>query len=411
MARWRLFDTARTMLSLRNLRTLDAVARLGGIRSSSETLLRASSAVSRSIGLLELSLGAALFERKGRGMLLTPAGELAHKRFLRIAHELGAVLEEAAAGHTALPAAALDVLFDERRLLAVSLLAEVHHMPTVGRHLGVTQPAVSAAVARLENALGHRLFLRTARGLMPTDAGARWVLRFDRALAELRYLEDDVAAFRGDMEGMITVGSLPLVRTRELPLAIGALLAKHPRLRVHSLESPYEQLCAGLLSGKVDFIVGALRPLTDKALTSEPLFADRLGLMASADHPLARRRRIRFQDLREYPWVLSRPGTPLRKSLAQFFASHGEPVPLPAVETGDLALVRGLLLQGPMLTVLSTHQLRYEVDAGLLRVLRFSMEGLQRHIGVTTRAGAHLSAATLALLAELRRFAPDNTSA
>ncbi|MDB5893163.1 MAG: uncharacterized protein JWQ88_694 [Rhodoferax sp.] len=394
------------MISLHNLRTLGAVVRQGGIRPSSESLLRAASAVSRSIGLLEHSLGTPLFERKGRGMLLTPAGELAHARLRRIEHELHSVLEEAASAGAVPSPAALGAVFDERRLMAASLLAEVHHMPTVGRRLGVSQPAISAAIARLENALGQRLFLRTARGLMPTDAGARWVLRFDRALAELRYLEDDIAAASGQMEGVITVGSLPLARTHVLPVAIGQLLARHPRLRVHSLESPYEQLCAGLLSGKVDFIVGALRPLTDKALTSEPLFADRLGLMAAADHPLRRRRLVRFEDLQAFPWVLSRPGTPLRQSLADFFASHGQPTPVPAVETGDLALVRGLLLQGPMLTVLSTHQLRYEVDAGQLCVLRFPMEGLERHIGVTTRAGAHLSAAALALLAEIRAATP-----
>lgn len=394
------------MLSLHKLHTLGTVVRQGGIRSSSESLLRAASAVSRSIALLEQSLGTALFERKGRGMLLTPAGELAHARLVRIEAELDPVLEEAAAGHGARSHAAVEAVFDEKRLLAASLLAEVHHMPTVGRRLGVSQPAVSAAVARLENALGQRLFLRTARGLMPTDAGARWVLRFDRALAELRYLEDDIAAANGQMEGTITVGSLPLVRTHVLPMAIGQLLARHPRLRVHSLESPYEQLCAGLLSGKVDFILGALRPLADKALTSEPLFADRLGLMAAADHPLRKKRVVRFDDLHAFPWVLSRPGTPLRQSLAEFFAAHGQPAPVPAVETGDLALVRGLLLQGPMLTVLSTHQMRYEVDAGQLCMLRFPMQGLQRHIGVTTRAGAHLSAAALALLAEIRAAAP-----
>ena len=396
------------MISLHKLRTLGAVVRDGGIRPSAESLLRAASAVSRSVGLLERALGTALFERRGRGMLLTPAGELAHARLRRIEQELSSVLDEAATAGSATTPAAADAVYDERRLLAASLLAEVHHMPTVGRRLGVSQPAVSAAVARLESALGQRLFLRTARGLMPTDAGARWVLRFDRALAELRYLEDDMAAARGQMEGVITVGSLPLVRTHELPVAIGRLLARHPRLRVHSLESPYEQLCAGLLSGKVDFIVGALRPLTDKALTSEPLFADRLGLMAAADHPLRRRRVVRFEHLQAYPWVLSRPGTPLRQSLADFFAAHGQPTPVPAVETGDLALVRGLLLQGPMLTVLSTHQLRYEVDAGQLCVLRFPMEGLQRHIGVTTRAGAQLSAAAMALLAEIRAAGPGN---
>lgn len=392
------------MLPLRHLRTLDAVVRAGGIRASSEPLLRAASAVSRSIALLEATLQTPLFERRARGLRLTAAGELVQQRSQRIAAELHAVIDEAGAARgAALPASALDTLYDERRLQAATLLAEVPHMPTVGRRLGITQPAVSAAVSRLEDALGQRLFLRTARGLIATDSGARWVVRFDRVLAELRYLEDDVAAARGDMEGVITVGTLPLARTRVLPLAIDALLARHPRLRVQALESPYEQLCAGLLSGKVDFILGALRPLTDRALTHEVLFSDRLGLIAAADHPLARRARVRWDDLRDWPWVLSRAGTPLRQSLARFFEAHGAEPPRATVETGDQTLVRGLLLQGRMLTVLSTHQLRHEIDAGQLRVLRFPMAGLKRDIGITTRAGARPSAAALALLAQIRR--------
>lgn len=400
------------MLPLHHLRTFSAVVRAGGVRPSSEKLLRATSAISRSVALLETALQTPLFERKGRGMLLTPAGELAHARFLRIEQELMAVADDAALSRTGgrtrnLTAAAIDALFDERRLQAVSLLAEVHHMPTVGRHLDISQPAVSGAVSRLEGALGHKIFLRTARGLMPTDAGARWVVRFDRALAELRHLAEDISAANGSMQGMVTVGTLPLARTSVLPLAVGALLAQHPGLRIHSVESPYEQLCAGLLSGKVDFIIGALRPVLDKALFSEPLFADRLGLIASATHPLARRRKVTFEDLREFPWVLSRPGTPLRESLANFFASHGEKVPVPAVQTGDQTLVRGLLMQGRMLTVLSTHQLRYEIDAGNLCVLRFGMEGLQREIGLTMRAGAHLSAGAGALVGQIRVMAAE----
>lgn len=394
------------ILSLRHLRAFAAVARAGSVRAAAETLLRAPSAVSRSIVILENALATPLFERRGQGMLNTPAAELVLSRLHSIEQELAFVMDEApsARGRARAPAA-LEVLFDERRLLAASLLAEVHHMPTVARQLGVTQPAISAAVGRLEEVLGQKLFLRTARGLIPTDAGARWLLRFDRVLAELRRIEDDVCAGQGRLEGLATVGTLPLARTRLLPMAIDTLLAQHPRLRVHSLESPYEQLCAGLLGGKVDFIVGALRPVPDGELVSEALFVDQLRLIASARHPLASRERLAFSDLREYPWILSRPGTPLRESLANYFVEHEEIPPRATVETGDQALVRGMLLQGRMLTVLSVHQLHYEIEAGHLQALPLPMPGLERSIGVTMRAGARLSATGQALLCEIRRLA------
>jgi LysR family transcriptional regulator of gallate degradation len=71
------------------------------------------------------------------------------------------------------------------------------------------------------------------------------------------------------------------------------------------------------------------------------------------------------------------------------------------VETGDLALLRGLLLESDMLTVLSAHQLHHEVRTGQLAVLPFEMPGMERNIGVTTRRGAHLSPGARALLAEI----------
>lgn len=395
--------SATPLLPLRHLRAFAAVARAGSVRGASDVLLRAASAVSRSITLLETALVTPLFERRGQGMLNTQAADLVLRRLEGIERELDAVLNEAvpARGQARAPAAR-EVLFDERRLLVASVLAEVQHMPTVARQLGVTQPAISAAVSRLEEVLGHKLFLRSARGLLPTDVGARCLVRFGRVLAELRHIEDDVNAARGRLEGLVTVGTLPLARTRLLPMAIDALLAQHPLLRLHSLESPYEQLCAGLLGGKVDFILGALRPITDRELVSEVFFTEQLHVIASAKHPLANRRHLCLADLRPYHWILSRPGTPLRESLAQFFMSHAEPAPRATVETGDQALVRGMLLRGKMLTVLSTHQLHYEIEAGHLRALDLPMAGLERHIGVTLRAGAQLSASATALMEQIR---------
>jgi LysR family transcriptional regulator of gallate degradation len=92
-------------------------------------------------------------------------------------------------------------------------------------------------------------------------------------------------------------------------------------------------------------------------------------------------------------------------ALEQFFYDHGSKPPQPAAETGDLALLRGLLVSSDMLTVLSAHQLHYEIATGQLAVLPFPMHGLERQIGVTTRAGAYLSPGATALLAELKSIA------
>lgn len=400
-------------ISLRHLHAFRVVAATGGIRRSSLSLFRASSAVTRSVATLEAQLDVRLFERKGSGMLLTAAGEVVRLRAERIDAELQAIRDDAlrAQDKHGRKVGAIDALLNERRLQAAALLAEVHHMPTVAHAMGSSQSAVSQAVARLEDMLGQPLFLRTAHGMLPTDAGRRWIERFERALAELRHIPADVAALAGVVEGTVTIGALPLARTQLLPLAITAVLQRHPRLHVSSLESPYGELTAGLLSGRIDFIVGALRNTPGEAFSAHALFEDKAALVARAGHPLAGKKTLRIADLQGYPWVLSRPGAPLRESLGQFFHSHGVEPPTPTVETGDLALLRGLLTSSDMLTVLSAHQLHYEVATAQLAILPFDMPGLERSIGIMTRRGAHLAPGARVLLEEMEKISARWTSA
>ncbi|MRX10090.1 LysR family transcriptional regulator [Pseudoduganella sp. FT25W] len=391
------------LVSLRHLHAFNAVAASGGIRRSSESLFRASSAVARSVASLEESLDAQLFERKGRGMLLTAAGEEVRKRADRIEAELHAVREEAVRlrDRNGAKVGGIEALLNERRLQAATLLAEMHHMPSVAHVMGVSQSAVSQAIARLEDMLGQPLFLRTAHGMMPTDAGRRWTESFERVLSELRHIPEDIAALAGVVLGVVTIGALPLARSQLLPTAIASVLKRHPQLHIRSLESPYEELTASLLSGRIDFIVGAQRASSADVFESRSLFEDKAALVARTGHPLTQRKKLTLQDLAGYRWVLSRSGTPLRESLVQFFNRQGQQPPSPAVETGDLALLRGLLVSSDMLTVLSAHQLHHEVQTSQLVVLPFEMPGMERSIGITTRKNAHLSPGAYALLAEI----------
>ena len=82
-------------------------------------------------------------------------------------------------------AAIFSMLTHERRVRAFVALTELHHMPSVAESLGITQPAVSIAVRQLEDSIGVTLFERTARGMIPTPAGAALALRLKRALAEV----------------------------------------------------------------------------------------------------------------------------------------------------------------------------------------------------------------------------------
>lgn len=399
--------------NLRHLHVLCAVADAGSIAHAAEGLYRVSSAVARSISELESVLGVPLFERRSRGMVINRYGDIVLVRARRIEGLFEAARQQLMARGGVQSSADVNSLFasimNGRRLAVIASLVERRSMAAVAREFAITQPAISTAVKDLEARLGTSLFDRTARGLVPTPAGEILAFHFKRVLAELRHIVPDLAASEGTLQGSVNVGALPLGRTHILPRAIASLLARHPQLHVGTVESPYEVLAASLRSGDVDFILGALRgPAEAKELEQAPLFEDRLSVIARADHPLTRAKRIDFDTLRSATWVLSRQGSPSRELFESFFSDARQPPPVPAVETGDLAVLRGLLQESDMLTAISAHQLRYEIRDGSLVALDFPLERTRRQIGLSQRLGALPSPGAQALMAEIRKVVTDS---
>ena len=400
-------DAAALSINLRHLRVMVAVAEAGSIAAAAEKLFRVPSAVTRSIAELERSLGRPLFERHARGVSLNADGELVLARARRIEVEFEAARMQLAArtGGRLLSAGRVPFasILNGLRLAAIASLADKRNVPTVAREFGLSSAAISLALKDLEGRLGVPLFERSSRGLVPTVSGEIVALHFKRVLAELRHVIPDFAAKAGLLEGSVRVGALPLGRTQVLPLAIAAVVARHPRLHIATDESPYDALATSLRSGDIDFILGALRSGADaKDLQQEALFEDQISLICRAGHPLTRARQVDFDALRQVTWVLSRRGSPSRELLEQFFLSAGQPSPLPAVETGDLALLRGLLVESEMVTAISPHQLRYELRDGSLAVIAFPLKQTRRSIGIAQRQGGFPSPGARALMDEIR---------
>jgi LysR family transcriptional regulator of gallate degradation len=205
-------------------------------------------------------------------------------------------------------------------------------------------------------------------------------------MAEIRHAAADIAGLRGFNHGVVTVGALPLGRTRLLPESIAELVRQHPGLRVTTVEGSFETLAASLRAGELDFILGALRPAEfAHDLHGEPLADDELALVARYGHPWRGRRRITTRDLAAAQWVLPRAHTPNRTLFERALSARGLPPPNVVVETSDLAVLRGVLVNSDLLTAISPRQLSYEFAANLLAVLPYPLPDTRRVIGITRR--------------------------
>jgi LysR family transcriptional regulator of gallate degradation len=402
---------------LHNLRIFLAVADAKSVAGASAQLFKASSAITRSIIELERAMGAPLFERSQRGMLLNAAGKVVLTRARRIAEEIELAADEflKVVRSATRPSrhAIVNVLFSGRKLALLIGLVERRSLSAVAAEMSLTQAGASMALARMEAAFGQPVFQRRMEGMLATEAAERLALRARRVLAELRHLVSDLAAATGAQPtGAVVIGATHLGRTHYLPAGVAAAVSRHPGLRVTFVEGSYEPLVAKLKSGEIDVLLTVLRPQRQcPGLVSERLFTDGMSVLARSGHPLARRSPLDMEELLGERWILPRSHAMGTVQAEACFAGLGLAAPTPAIETGDLATLRQLLCASDMLAVTSPHQLSFEIETGLLVELPVPLPGVALDIGMMVREGALLSPAALAVVDAVRAQADGRQAA
>ncbi len=194
----------------------------------------------------------------------------------------------------------------------------------------------------------------------------------------------DALAGRAGGEGIV-IGAMPLARARLLPNAMARLHEASPGAQMVVIEGAHRELIDLLRDGRIDLAVGALRdPSPGPDLVQRPLLVDRLAIVARADHPLAVAGNSDAASLMAYPWIVGGQGAPLRLQWEALFA--GGPLPPAPIDCGSVMTIRGLLLAGDYLTLLSPAQIWMELRAGLLALIGGPLERSVRTIGLTTRA-------------------------
>jgi DNA-binding transcriptional LysR family regulator len=124
---------------------------------------------------------------------------------------------------------AFDNLDDLRVLLAT---ADTGSLTAAGRRCGLSTAAVSAAMKRLESALGARLFDRTTRSVRPTAEGEVMIDHARRALDLLAEGQAKVRGDRGELVGTINVTASSSMSQRLLAGWLGEFAATHPGLEI-----------------------------------------------------------------------------------------------------------------------------------------------------------------------------------
>lgn len=370
-------------LNLRHLRALAAAVEHGSINSAAAAVALSQPALTQGLAKLEALLGTALLERHSTGVRPSPAGATMADRTTAAFRQLAAAMREALRGTRSF--ARPETLMTATQLRAFLGLADEGSFVAAAAAQGLSQPALHRAVRDLEQLCGAALVERRGRGVGLTPAGKR-IARGIRLAA--RELEAGIVEIAGEREGgRIVIGAMPLSRALVLPHAIAAAVRDRSRAEIVVVEGSWRELMEPLRDGLIDLTVGALRETPPPDLEQRPLFVDDVAVIGRAGHPLLNDLALGpapgLEALGCYGWIVGQTGTPLRAAWDALFA--GRPPPLAPIECGSVMVIRGVLIDSDLLTLLSPDQVALELRTGTLAVVAAAGARARRTIGVTTR--------------------------
>jgi DNA-binding transcriptional LysR family regulator len=194
-----------------------------------------------------------------------------------------------------------------RVLIAV---AEHGGFTAAADHTGMSQPAVSRAIATLERELGAALFVRHRDHIALTEAGRRALDRARETLRHFDLIRPDVAAAAGEITGELRLASLPSATGTLIARLLRAFTDRYPQVRVRLFEGVDDDIRAWLHRGAAEVGVVTLPPATGQVpdLHTVPLSTHDMVAVLPSGHPLAGRETVHLADLEGQPFILTTAG-------------------------------------------------------------------------------------------------------
>lgn len=230
------------------------------------------------------------------------------------------------------------------RLAQFVAVARYEHVTRAAHRLGVPQPTLSRAIARLEQDVGVALFARHGRAVSLTPAGRTFLRSVERALAEVERAAESVREDADPAAGKVAFGFLHTLGPETVPGLIRAFRVDHPRVRFQLVQGYGEAMIERMRAGGLDLCLTSPLPNAPD-LAVRRLDEQRLRLVVPEDHRLATRRRVRLAEASAELFVTLEAGYGLRRITDALCAEAGF-TPKVAFEGEESETLRGLVAAG-----------------------------------------------------------------
>ncbi|MCW2593185.1 MAG: cynR 3 [Mycobacterium sp.] len=293
-----------------------------------------------------------------------------------------------------------------RQLEYFVAVARERHFARAAQSCYVSQPALSASIAKLERELNVTLIYRGHNYEGLTPEGERLVVWAKRILAEQTAFKAEVAAVHSGITGTLRLGTEPTASTTQA-LPVAAFCAMHPLAKVDvTSRLSTSELTRRLLDFELDAAIAHFAPEDRAGLQVAPLYQERYVVLASANQLLPPGPTMRWADAAELPLALLTPDMRIRQIIDKSFAELGVVI-TPQVETDSVASLYAHVGGGAWASIVPHTWLRAMPVIGRTRAVRLVDPDTSAQISVATHAATPGSVVARAFMTAARGLSLD----
>ncbi len=191
---------------------------------------------------------------------------------------------------------------DLNLLVALQRLLEEESVTRAAERLFITQPAMSKTLQRLRTTFNDPLFIRAGRGLSPTPRAVELKKQLPVVLSSIAtmMLKEDFDPLI--FEGEIFIMAAEFIAVQVMPVLIQKLVKEAPLMTIHLVGENYYTKTSGLAKGELDFAIEISHPYTED-YHETPLGTFVPAVWMNVSHPLAKKKRLKLNEMLSYPFV------------------------------------------------------------------------------------------------------------
>ncbi len=285
---------------------------------------------------------------------------------------------------------------DVRQLKYFLAVDECGGFHAASEKLNITQPAVSTAIAKLEESLGVRLFDRAGRQPRLTREGAAYRQHARSILAQIDAARQDIAALAQLQKGLVRLGAPVMIASHILPQPIIAFRTRYPGVRIQLMQMGGMEVEERLADGAIDLGFTGAERISPK-LMNAPVVTSAARACMSRSNPLAHKKSVSWADIAGQPLAMFDRSYSLRRYLDEL--AEQKCMDLDVVFESNIPALLSAACANSNLVSILLDGMKVDADELVMKPIR---GGAAMTVSVLWAKHASLSVAGAAMLAFLR---------